>query len=489
MGRMGGVASNESDLIIVSLVRYADSCAPARRHSDCPFAVEQHGQLTCREECRGVITSLLRRGHGEPTPGSQAFDARQLRLSEPDGAPDTLWHTSSLLQVVVDATRNCPLRRDGSFDLRRYVNATSALGALGCRGLDPEQLIRRGVRQAIKIGLALWVGRWLESSVDPRSSWEHIDRWRAIFEDGTEDKQSPIKYINAAIDGPTAQRLDAWIASASIKDLLLWIPPLDSQTQSLGAAPVAEEVELWRWIVERFTRTYLEKWSLASLKREYSFTEGSWIPDFPAMLLEERALAREEIAIALADRAMVSDDEIDPSTMDSFTDQALILLADGQRVAAAALFDAARRLKPADMSAQNNYAFCILIDKPDQARELFIDVLTRGASDPPVTRCNLALAESLLGQTDAALHACEQAYEAADDKGARQTAYLWQRRDDEWVVERTNPRSWAVRLGAELEQAAETSAVWAERINGLNLTENQGTSADPSSTKTGEEDL
>src|SRR5262245_37664497 len=107
MRKMDDVASSESDLIVVSLVRYADSCVPTRRHSDCPFAVEQHGLLTCREECRGVITSLLRRGHGDPTPGSHAFDARQLRLSEPDGAPDILWHASSLLQAVVDAALSC----------------------------------------------------------------------------------------------------------------------------------------------------------------------------------------------------------------------------------------------------------------------------------------------------------------------------------------------------------------------------------------------
>ena len=110
---MSGMPSAESDLSIVSLVRYADSCDPARRHSDCPFAVEKQGKLTCHEECRGVIRSRLRRGRGEPASSSQAFDARQLRLSEPPTAPDILWHTSSLLQVVVAAARSAPFK-DGS---------------------------------------------------------------------------------------------------------------------------------------------------------------------------------------------------------------------------------------------------------------------------------------------------------------------------------------------------------------------------------------
>ena len=139
-------------------------------------------------------------------------------------------------------------------------------------------------------------------------------------------------------------------------------------TELPTAGPTDAETEPWEWIVERLTKTYLEDWSLAALQREYSFVQGSWVPDFPTLLLAERTETREEIAIALADRAIVSADAIDPHTMTTFVDQALVLLADGQRTAAAALFDAARTIKPLDLHAQNNYAFCILPDKPDQAK-------------------------------------------------------------------------------------------------------------------------
>ena len=486
MGENGRVASSESDLIIVSLVRYADSCEPAHRHSDCPFAVERDGKLTCHEECRGVIKSLLRRGRSEPTSVYQAFDARQLLLSEPRGAPDTLWHTSSLLQVVAMAARSCPLRRDGSLSLKRLVDATSGLGALGCRGIDPEHLMRRGVGQSIKLALAVWVGRWLERSDDTRSSWKYLDEWRMLFEEGIEERPSPSSYIEAALVGPTAQHLDTWIESAPIEDLLLWRPP-QTGTELSTASPTDAETEPWQWIVERFTKTYLGEWSLAALKLEYSFVQGSWVPDFPTILLTERTLTREEIAIALADRAIVSADAIDPHTMTTFVDQALVLLADGQRTAAAAaLFDAARTIKPLDLHAQNNYAFCILPDKPDQAKVLFQDILARGAPDPSVTWCNLALADSLLEQTDAALEACEQAYGAVDD---RRRAPLWQQRGEEWVVDRINPRSWAIRFAAQLEKSTGTTGTWAERLKSVTLAEPQETSADPSSTETDGEDL
>jgi hypothetical protein len=433
-----------------------------------------------------VIKSLLRRGRSEPMSASQAFDARRLRLSEPLGAPDTLWHTSSLLQVVVKVAQTTPFLNDGGLNLRRLVDATSALGALGCRGIDPEHLIHQGVGQSIKLALAASLGKLLGEADDPRSSWKHFDQWRSIFEGAVEERPSPRSYIQAVLEGPISQRLDSWIESASIEDLLLWRPP-QTNTDSPKAHPTDSETEPWQWMVERFTKTYLREWSLASLKLEYSFVQGAWVPDFPMMLLTERTLTREEIATALADRAMVSADVIDPHTMGTFVDQALVLLADGQRTAAAAaLFDAARTIKPLDLMAQNNYAFCILPDKPDQAKTLFHDILSRGVPDPSVTWCNLALAESLLGQTETALKACEQAYGA---KGGHDGAYLWQRQDDEWVVSYINPRTWAIRFGAQLEESTGTTAAWAERLKTLTLPEPQEISADPSSIETNGEDL
>jgi hypothetical protein len=479
------MASTESDLIIVSLVRYADSCEPTHRHSDCPFAVERDGKLTCHEECRDVIRSLLRRGRSEPTQGAQAFDARQILLSEPSGAPDQLWHTSSLLQILVRMARSSPLRGDGSFELQRFVYGTSALGALGCRGLDSENLIRRGVGKTIKLAVAATVGKSLERSDGPESSWEHLDQWRAVFEEGPDEQSPHGGYIWAALYGSLASRLDAWIESAPIEDVLLWRPP-QAQIALSETGMTDAEAEPWQWIVERFTKTYLGDWSLAALKREYSFVQGAWIPDFPTMLLAERSETSEKVAAALADRAIVSDDEIDPSTMRAFVDQAVVLLADGQRTAAAAIFEAARAIKPADMDAQNNYAFCILPDRPDQARTLLKDLLDRGAPSPPVTWCNLALAESLLEHTDTALEACKHAYEA-EDGGYR--VHLWQRRDDDWVVEYVSPRSWAIRFGAQIEASTGATGPWAERLKSLTLSEPQETSADPSSEETDGEDL
>jgi tetratricopeptide (TPR) repeat protein len=479
---MGVMPSAQSDLIIVSLVRYADSCEPNNRHSDCPFAVERQGRLTCHEECRGVIKSLLRRGRGEPSSRLQAFDARQLRLSEPPGAPDILWHTSSLLQVVVRAARTSPFRRDGSLELRRLVEATSALGALGSRGLDPEHIVRRGVAGSVKLALAVWLGRKPDGRL---INWKYLAQWQAIFEKGTAGQDSAGGYFSAVLDGPVAQYLNAWIATASVEDVLTWRPPW-VEIESIVTDPDKDGIETWVWVVDRFTQTYLDRWSLSSLKREYSFVQGSWHPDFSEVVLAERVVGREDVATALADRAMVSGDVIDPAMMQSFTEQALTLLRDGQRTAAAALFNAARMLKPQDRAAQNNYAFCILLDKPEEAKGLLMDVLERGGIDSAVPWCNLALVEWLLGHTDAALKACERAYE--DISGVE--SHLWVRRDDDWAVKQIKPRAWAIYFGAELERSIGASSdIWAGRLESLTPLEQKATSSDPSSTGTDEEDL
>lgn len=473
--------------MIVSLVRYADACEPSNRHSDCPYAVDRQGQLSCHEECRGVITSLLRRGRGATSPRHQAFDAGQFLLSEPRGAPDILWYTSSLLQIVVQAMRTHPLRRDGTLNLQRYIYATSSLGALGCRGLDPDQLVRYGLAKTVKLGLAGWLGR-LQSSDDPRSRWEHADRWRAIFNENDATPGDPGEYIRAALTGQVAQNLAAWIQAAPLEDLLLWKPPDSLSTVPSTGLP-EEQQEFWTWIVERFTQTYLERWSAGSLKREYEFVCGSWHPPLPTHLLAERTETREKIAIALADRTLVGSDKIDPSTMISLIDQALTLLADGQRNAAAALFDGARRLKPGDMDAQNNYAFCILIDHPDQAQRLLEEAVASQMQYPAIALCNLALAEWLIGNADKALETCERAYDAANESEI--VGHLWQKpTDGEWTVVETKFRPWIVRLGTEVASSLGASDnIWSERLSDLSLVEPAETSSNPSSEETGVEDL
>jgi hypothetical protein len=208
----------DAELKIVSLVRYVDACDPARRHRDCPYTVERDGTPTCREECREVLASALRHGRAA-APAARTFDARELLLGETGPTPHVLWHTSSLLQVLVDVAQTHPLLDDGTLNLRRLVDATSALGALGCRGLDPDQVVRRGLAETMKLTLAGWLER-LEFSDKPRGDDQHAARWRAFFRGDADQAISPGGYIQAIWHGKTARCLNTWLDTAPLDDVL-----------------------------------------------------------------------------------------------------------------------------------------------------------------------------------------------------------------------------------------------------------------------------
>lgn len=476
----------DAELKIVSLVRYIDACAPSHRHRDCPFAVERDGELHCHEECREVLSSVARRGRSPATASAQTFDARQLRLSEVGSTPAVLWHTSSLLQVLRAVARTAPFRPDGSPSLRRHIDATSALGALGCRGLDMDKLVRRGLANTFKLTLAGWLEGQARTGA-PRGGSDMFNQWREFFEkDGIGDA-SPGRYISAAMYGQTARRLNAWLESADLDDILRWRWP-ESHVNPYPMESFDEEAELWTWVVERFTETYLENWSFTSLQCEYRYLRGGWIPDIPEEIMADRAETHERVAAALADRTLVREDVTDPATLSSLVYQSLSLIEDGQRREAAALWDAARRLRSNDLRALQNFGFCITIDEPSEARSVFTDVLARGITSPEIPLCNLALAELLLNDTEAALRTCEQAYAAASE---RSTAPLWVRSENgKWIAQQVSLRRWVVHLGTEIEKSlGRTQGVWAERLHHLQLIQLKSPSADPSTAETDEADL
>jgi hypothetical protein len=435
-------ASPELHLQIVALLRYVDSCSSAPNpHADCPIAsTVTPPPAQCLPECRDVFRTLLQRGRSPIKSASQDFDAGQLRLSEPKGSPSIGWHTSSLIQEVVRVVGSLPYRRSGGLILRRLVHGTSALGALACRGVDPEALVRHGMADQIKIGISSQLER--ASTVAPESTdrWPSDEAWNEVFRVNDDEASTPGRYISAAFRGPVARRLDAWLASATLEEILHWVPP--SASQRPPASRPQSEIERWSWIVERFTKTYLDRWSLASLKHEYLHSTGEGDPVIPPEVLAERIVPLNAVAGHIAALAVRRDSEVDQAVLAALTEQAVELLGDGQRRAAAALFDGARTLSPGDVTATNNYAFCIMVDRPGEARELLGQALDQGISPRSVTLCNMALAEHLLGDDSSAMTYCQQVLEASPD-GVR-PAYLWSRTPDgDWLVVKEAPQDWA----------------------------------------------
>jgi hypothetical protein len=182
--------------------------------------------------------------------------------------------------------------------------------------------------------------------------------------------------------------------------------------------------------------------------------------------------------MAIADQGARAGDDIDAATMNALTDQAADLLSEQQRGAAAAMFDAARRLKPSDLTAKNNFAFCILVDSPNDASVLLREVAEAGAPSPEVTECNLALASYLAGRREEALQSCDRAWSLP---GADRQAYLWVREEDDvWIPCYVTIRTWLIQLGAQIERAQNLAGSWVAREHAAATT---GPFEGPSSTE------
>ena len=449
-----------ADLQIVALLRYIDACSSlATPHSDCPLAEALAEPATrCLPACRDVVTGLLRRGRAAVASTSEDFDARQILLSEPREEPNILWHTASLLQIVARVTRSSPLDDSGTPILQREIFGTSSLALLGQRGLDPDQIVRYGFGDRIKFAIVSNLTRIDKSPAIASHTMPYYEEWRDVFGVGENGDRSNGGYLRSAINGQASRFIESWLMEAGLMDLLRWNPLNSAAT---GAWRDAGTVEIYQWLVDRFTQTYLHKWSLASLKREYATICGQADAVFPLEILQERIIPHDRVAVAVANAAVFSSTASDSDVLGALTEQAVELLKGGERTAAAALFDAARAFSPGDPRVRNNYAFCILLDKPDEARVLLEDALSMDTRDKVVTLCNLALVEHLLDRDDVALAQLADAFEAT--RSDRRDAFLWEQDEaGEWQVADVSPEMWIVRLGTKIEERLGSPGRWTE---------------------------
>lgn len=451
----------EAQLISVALVRYADSCPPTL-HPDCPYAREVDGARRCESQCRDEVVRLSKPGHsGGTILAGPLFDARQCLLSERSTVPEANWHTSSLLQRLRSALLYPPRDRHGDQFLVREIDATNALAYLGQRGFDMDWIVRFGLAQDLPTRLALWVIGWSADSDVGGQRPDWMAPWLEAFERhvGETNGGDIGQLLAAAHQSGFIEWINRWLQQAPLGSIVAWtlVETLDDNTlPDDGQA---------RWMMDRFTETYLRDWSKSSLRHEYRYLRG--IQEAPVAVTEmmRRQLSEVQVDRELARRAV----ESAPSRLEAVKGQAIALLDEGRRREAAALFDAARILEPQDAEAHHNYGFCSTPDDPDGALRALIRAEELGIPTKALNSLNQAVALRLLGRKADALEAAERAH--GQNGGRSEPAWLWTNLDSEGepTVEHVDLPIYLCRLGCELAEELgdrTTSDVWLARLEG-----------------------
>jgi hypothetical protein len=183
-----------------------------------------------------------------------------------------------------------------------------------------------------------------------------------------------------------------------------------------------------RWLLERFTNTFLEDWTRASLEREWQFVKARRRGCLPSGQMRQRAIDAGDVAAALSDHVTSrGTDDSEPVRQPSWTPQHFKMLAierlkTGNTEAAASIFRILYDLDDTDADNLSNLGFCLIPASPTEAIGFLQRAAQIGPTDPEITGLNIALALHLDGQNNEAI---EVAVDTAASRDREYGAFMW----------------------------------------------------------------
>ena len=441
-----------TQIFLRALRDYSETCEPPQLHHNCPFAVEISPDLRgCGEECMDLLGK-----YGGPPPSSeltltsgitvrrsrrprprhsavreaQAYDARAEYLSESERSPRVQWSLQSLLYRFRDVIQTAPWEPHDSFE-DRATELGELLALLGARGLSLEQHLHSSARFLIRMSLfAELVAVQLEDT-DQQSE---IGRWQSYIKNEGEKLPPPPEDPTRGSDRQVPFReiilLGAWANNASIQEVVAWSPPsmpLDEILNQKSSGEVSQKLEdqgtQGRWLVDRFTETYLDRWETESLCLEWLFVHGQVSPPCSTFELKAREVKLTELSAEMADRLVKNSRRVAKGshgqrTHDVSTSMltyhlvkpAVNFLRAGRFTEARALFEAILQTDSESADANNNLGFCLIPDNPQLSLKYFDETekLTGARSDLLAANRMLALAK--IGQKTAVVDIAEASF-------------------------------------------------------------------------------
>ena len=467
---------NEREIFLRALRDYSERCEPPELTPDCPFSVEtEPGVRGCGEECMDLLgrhgaprpseeidvgdglsfrRARLPRARRPRHPSAKAFDAREIYLDDKASGPPSRWRLPAILHGLIEAVQTPPpTDADESTDRRAHIeelihHATS-------RGLKFESQLLPRLRMAIAGAVfgTLLMSRQHEA-ISP--AFDQADDWSALADErlGPVGPDSSVEELGQAF-GELFGPIISWTQTATAEDLFDWVPPDEPLRDDLSSAAFAEPDEDGLWIVERFTRTYVEEWSLATLRKEWLYLHGQHHSPCNPLDMSVREVPETKLAMVMADR-LATDTPPRPQLAHLLVEPAVNFLNEGRRLEAAALFEAAVRREPHSPEALNNLGFCLLPDDPGLALEYLNKAVATGKGDIELINVNRLLALASIGRRTSALDLATTHLQRHADRGIRPPTWLWDinsvlQDDDPKLIECRDLQSYAATIQTTIE--------------------------------------
>jgi hypothetical protein len=500
----------ERAIFLRALQQFSDECEPPELQPLCPFSVElADGGRGCAEECMDILAEhggprSLREGvdlgngivaerrpvrqfrpRRGPEAGSRPFDARATMVRDRDsGRPVATWSTISLMKVLEDELSHSPVDANPE----RNARIASCWQELERRGHDVQGYVRWGIGRFVATSVAIATvlpdledaDEDEETDNPPVRLREAPAGWESLLAQVHEPDPSldmafasmpPEERVKAvrvmgALVGPFAELARAWVKIATQDDLIAWRPPSDpSEVLTLAAieAVTKEERETYRWLVDRFTKTYLNDWAKESLYLEWRYLHAELVAPCSSVEMRQRRIADVDVSKAIAsrvapvhkDRRDVDSDEAEPAeapalSIDQLVNAAAEFLEAGRRIAASALFEAAKRDNPDNAEVRNNYGFCLLPDNPQRGLQEIYAAEELGFTPRCVNLANRMYGLFRLQRFASALEVAERLFGEEDHE-----AWLWDWRKDpeNTTILCVNARTYGIQFALDIAQA------------------------------------
>ncbi|MFE9725366.1 tetratricopeptide repeat protein [Streptomyces sp. NPDC005794] len=420
---------------------------------------------------------------------ARPFDAAEALIRESATSTPAEWSTVSLAKFIKDVAITPPSERGEG---KSEAQALAAISALTSRGLDGHAFVRYGVGSELanRISALSSLGPLLQHLSDHTSrelglpaelkvELTEISDWSALCERMLGEESSNLSTDSALLEGimkithDWRRRVQSWVFSASITDILAWECSAGTEVGDLFEINKKSDTDLTEslaWISDRLTVTYLSDWELKSLHREFRWLRGDIPTPCPESVMAIRSLNPADLHLEIASRAVFeSENEALSGTVDQLRIQAVQTLKSGDRSSAIALFRVIVRIAPSDVSAKNNLGFALIQDSPREALRHLNGAAKAGCDQPLINLHNRMLCHQLLGENRQALLVAEQTW-LNGFPGKPVPALLWASvpGGDDWILEdHRDAREAVAQLAHTIAESVglEASGTWRGRAS------------------------